>query len=364
MDRQVLGRWLKAGFLEKHAWFATTEGTPQGGIVSPALANWTLDGLQRLLADHFARTPKQQRMNKVHLVRYADDFLITGTSKELLRDQVQPLVAHFLKERGLELSHEKTRITHVEEGFDFLGQNVRRYRNGKVLTKPSSQSVKTFLSKIQETIDSSGSLTAGEMIQRLNQQIKGWTMYHRYAASKRTFTYVDHRIFQMVWRWCRRRHPKKSRRWIRTTYFPPDGHRHWVFTGMLREPERPRPADPVDGRSQGEDHSLCEDPERRQSLRSEVGTVPGGTVGLATDPDAGRSQSDRISLEETRGTMSGLWSTPADSRGRLSDPPSNLAQPRRSGHGGQHGVVPCQLSSADPRARRTDEAAASREGRL
>ena len=121
------------------------------------LANWTLDGLQRLLAERFAGTPKQQRINKVHLVRYADDFLITGTSKELLRDQVQPLVAHFLKERGLELSHEKTRITHVEEGFDFLGQNVRRYRCGKVLTKPSSRNVQTFLSKIQETIDNSGS---------------------------------------------------------------------------------------------------------------------------------------------------------------------------------------------------------------
>ena len=203
--------------------------------VSPALANWTLDGLQRLLADHFAKTPKQQRMNKVHLVRYADDFLITGTSKELLRDQVQPLVAHFLKERELELSHEKTRITHVENGFYFLGQNVRRYDCGKVLTKPSSQSIKTFLSKIQETIDSSGSLTAGEMIQRLNQQIKGWTMYHRYAASKRTFTYVDHRIFQIVCRWCLRRHPKKGRRCISKTYFPPDDHRHCVFTSTLRD---------------------------------------------------------------------------------------------------------------------------------
>jgi RNA-directed DNA polymerase len=99
MDTRVLRQWLEAGFLEKHAWFATMEGTPQGGIISPALANWTLDGLQRLLAERFANTP-QQRKNKVHLVRYADDFLITGTSKELLRDQVQPLVAHFLKERG------------------------------------------------------------------------------------------------------------------------------------------------------------------------------------------------------------------------------------------------------------------------
>ena len=237
MDRQVLGKWLKAGFLEKHAWFATTEGTPQGGIISPALANWTLDGLQRLLAEHFAKTPKHQRMNQVHLVRYADDFLITGTSKELLRDQVQPLVAHFLKERGLELSHEKTRITHVEDGFDFLGQNVRRYRCGKVLTKPSKRSVKTFLTKIRETLDRSGSQTAGEMIQRLNQQIKGWTMYHRYAASKRTFKYVDDRIFRMVWRWCRRRHPKKSGKWIKTKYFQQDGHRHWVFTGTLLNPK-------------------------------------------------------------------------------------------------------------------------------
>jgi RNA-directed DNA polymerase len=128
-----------------------------GGIVSPALANRTLDGLQRLLADHFAATPNQQRKTKVHLVRYADDFVITGSSRELLRDEVQPLVADFLKERGLELSDEKTRITHLKEGFDFLGQNVRRYRCGTVLTKPSKRSVKTFLAKIQETIDGSDS---------------------------------------------------------------------------------------------------------------------------------------------------------------------------------------------------------------
>jgi RNA-directed DNA polymerase len=235
MDRQLLRRWLEAGFLEKQSWFATTEGTPQGGIISPALANWTLDGLQRRLAEHFADTPKGQGKSKVHLVRYADDFLITGTSKALLRDQVQPLVEHFLKERGLELSHEKTRITHVEEGFDFLGQNLRRYRCGKVLTKPSSNNVKTFLSKIQETIDNSGSLTAGEMIQRLNQQIKGWAMYHRYAASKRTFSRVDHRIFQMLWRWCRRRHRTKSGEWIKRNYFQRAGHRHWVFTGVLQD---------------------------------------------------------------------------------------------------------------------------------
>ena len=90
----MLGQWLKAGFLEKHVWFATTEGTPQGGIISPVLANWTLDGLQRLLAEHFAESQRRQRKSKVHLVRYADDFFITGISKELLRDEVKPLVDH------------------------------------------------------------------------------------------------------------------------------------------------------------------------------------------------------------------------------------------------------------------------------
>lgn len=237
MDPQVLRRWLRAGFLEKHAWFATTDGAPQGGTISPALANWTLDGLQRLLAERFAEASTGPRKFKVHLVRYADDFVITGTSKALLRDHVQPLVAHFLKERGLELSHEKTQITHIEAGFDFLGQNVRRYRCGKVLIKPSSSDVKTFLSKVQETIDSSGDLTAGEMIQRLNQQIKGWAMYHRYASSKRTFTHVDSRIFQKVWHWCRRRHPNKGRKWIKEKYFRRDGQRHWVFTGMRLDPK-------------------------------------------------------------------------------------------------------------------------------
>jgi RNA-directed DNA polymerase len=89
LDRQMLRGWLEAGFLEKHAWFATTEGTPQGGIISPALANWALDGLQRLLADHFARTPKQQRMNKVHLVRYADDCAPRRRERTTLRNVLE-----------------------------------------------------------------------------------------------------------------------------------------------------------------------------------------------------------------------------------------------------------------------------------
>ena len=176
-------------------------------MISPALANRALDGLQELLEQHFSNTRKQRKECKVHLVRYADDFIITGTSESLLKNEVQPLVEHFLQQRGLELSHEKTRITPIENGFDFLGQTVRRFPNGKIRIKPSKRKVPTFLSQIPETLDNSGSMTAGEMIPRLNQQIKGWTMDHRYAVSKRIFEWVDYRIFWKLMRWCRRRHP-------------------------------------------------------------------------------------------------------------------------------------------------------------
>jgi len=235
MDKEVLRQWLQAGFLEEQVWFATTEGTPQGGIISPVLANRTLDGLQQLLQERFPAS--NRRKYKVHLVRYADDFIITGSSKVLLEYEVKPLVEQFLAERGLELSREKTRITHIKDGFDFLGQTVRRYRCGKVILKPSRRSIKTFLRKIRETIRNSGGMTAGEMIRRLNQQIKGWTMYHRFAASKSIFTHVDARIFRMVWRWCRRRHRKKTTEWIKKKYFPMVGHKDWVFTGVVRDSE-------------------------------------------------------------------------------------------------------------------------------
>jgi RNA-directed DNA polymerase len=245
MDKAILRKWLKAGFLEKNVFFATTEGTPQGGIISPALANRTLDGLEDLLTQRYARTKRQRKLNRVHLVRYADDFIITGTSEVLLKHGVQPLVEHFLSERGLELSHEKTRITRSEDGFVFLGQAVRRFPDGKVIVKPSKKSVKTFLAKVREVFrEQGGHATAGQLIQALNAKIKGWTMYHRHACSKRTFSYVDSRIFRLLWRWCRRRHHQKSRKWIKEKYFKRFGKRDWVFTGAIRD-------------SKGRTHPIC-----------------------------------------------------------------------------------------------------------
>jgi RNA-directed DNA polymerase len=232
MDKAILRKWLKAGFMEKHVLHATEEGTPQGGICSPVLANMALDGLERQLRERYPKATAQSRKAKVNLVRYADDFIISGSSKELLEREVKPLVEHFLRERGLELSPEKTQITQIEDGFDFLGQNVRDYK-GTVLVKPSRKNVAALLTKIRGIIEANRQATAGHLIVQLNPVIRGWANYHRHVASKRTFTSVDHAIFRALWRWAKRRHPKKSRRWVKDRYFLSLGGRHWVFRGTV-----------------------------------------------------------------------------------------------------------------------------------
>src|SRR5215469_11851536 len=137
MDRATLQKWLKAGYMEKHVLHETTEGTPQGGIISAALANRALDGLERVLREKYPSRTRLKwlgdKLPSLNFIRYADDFIITSKSKELLEREIKPLVKQFLQKRGLELSPTKTVITHVEKGFDFLGQNVRRYPNGKLL---------------------------------------------------------------------------------------------------------------------------------------------------------------------------------------------------------------------------------------
>jgi len=240
LEKAILKKWLKAGYLESHQFHATEEGTPQGGIASPAIANMALDGLESLLASHFSKTSRAGKRAKVNLIRYADDFCITGSSKELLEQEVKPLVEQFLKERGLELSPEKTVVTHIEQGFDFLGQTIRKYRRGKrtkFFITPSKKSVKTFLRKIRTRIKESRDLTAGELIAELNPMIRGWALYHRHVVSKAIFHAIDHAIFQAIWKWARRRHWRKPRRWVKDKYFPNEGPNRWVFTGVLKGEE-------------------------------------------------------------------------------------------------------------------------------
>ncbi len=210
-----------------------------GGVISPVLANLTLDALERTLREHYPRTTGPEPRSMVNLVRYADDFIITGRTQTLLTDEVKPLVDAFMRERGLVLSPEKTVITHIEDGFDFLGQNVRKYRqahmNGKtqLFITPSKKNVHAFLEKVRKIIKEQRSATAGHLIQQLNPVIRGWAMYHRHVVSAHTFASVDHAIVQALWAWARRRHPKKNAGWVKKKYFHTRGTRHWVFSGTV-----------------------------------------------------------------------------------------------------------------------------------
>ncbi|MFI5295262.1 MAG: group II intron reverse transcriptase/maturase [Thermodesulfovibrionales bacterium] len=227
MDRKILRKWLKAGYVHKRILYPTEAGTPQGGIISPTLANMTLDGLEAELKEFRAQ-------DKVHMVRYADDFIITGSSKELLENEVKPLVEKFLSARGLELSPEKTSIAHIDEGFDFLGVSIRKYV-GKLLTKPSKKNVKAFLDKVRNIIKANRNAKQINLIMLLNPIIRGWANYHRSVVASKTFNRVDKEIWQSLWRWAKRRHPKKSSRWIKDKYFKTVGNRRWRFAADDRE---------------------------------------------------------------------------------------------------------------------------------
>jgi RNA-directed DNA polymerase len=231
MDKQLLKQWLKAGFIEKSVFNATDEGVVQGGPISPVLANMALDGLEKKLRQRYPKRTAQSARAKVNLIRRADDFIITGSSKVLLEQEVKPLVETFLSERGLELSAEKTRITPIETGFDFLGQKVRKYHDGKIIIKPSAKNVKTFLAKAREIIKGNAQSKAGHLIVQLNPLIRGWANYPRHVCSKHTFAKIDDAIFRALWRWARRRHPNKSRHWVKAKYFRPIDRRDWRFYG-------------------------------------------------------------------------------------------------------------------------------------
>ena len=215
-DKAILAKWLKAGFIYQDKLFSTDAGTPQGGIISPVAANMTLDGLEAILKRKY---PQWKQPNlKVNMVRYADDFIITGADKTVLEDEVRPLVEQFLRERGLELSPEKTCVTHIEDGFDFLGQTVRRFGR-KLLIQPSKKNTHVFLEKARGLIRRARGWNQADLIRQLNPVLRGWANYHRHIVAARTFKKVEAALWQSLWRWARRRHHQKSWSWIVSRYW-------------------------------------------------------------------------------------------------------------------------------------------------
>ena len=229
-DKVILQKWLKAGFVENRILFPTEAGTPQGGIISPVLANLTLDGLEQRLNEHFrVKILNGQRHHpKVNLVRYADDFIITGATKALLENEVKPLVEQFLCDRGLQLSPEKTCVTHIEQGFDFLGMHVRKY-DGKLLIKPSKKNLHAFLEKVRATIRRNKAVEQKFLIKMLNPVIRGWTNYHRHITAAQAFRKAEMVIWQRLWYWAKRRHSDRSVDWIAKRYWHRLGRKRRTF---------------------------------------------------------------------------------------------------------------------------------------
>lgn len=230
MDKRILGQWLKAGYHEGDLFHPTEQGTPQGGSISPVLANLALDGLEGRIRKAAADCRTKAIPNpKVNFIRYADDLVVTAASREILQEIVIPATAAFLKERGLSLSAKKTRIVHIDEGFDFLGANIRKF-GGKLIMQPRKTNVLGLARKVGDLTRRSRGTKTETLIGRLNPILRGWAYQFRHLVASKTFEYLDERIFWQLWRWACRRHGNKGKRWIKQRYFPDKGKRSWVFS--------------------------------------------------------------------------------------------------------------------------------------
>jgi RNA-directed DNA polymerase len=216
MDKAVLRKWLKAGYMENGIHYPTRKGVPQGGIISPTIANMALDGLEETVR---RAVPRRCRIN---FDRYADDFVITGKSKTILEDTIQPVVEGFLCERGLELSPEKTMVTHIKDGFTFLGQTFRKH--GRVLhITPSKEGVHALMQKVGSLIRKHVSAPMPVLIKKLNAILRGWANYHRHVVASEAFSRIDTYVFERLRRMLRRRHPTKSIKWLIKHYWSAAG---------------------------------------------------------------------------------------------------------------------------------------------
>ena len=226
MDKRILHQWLKAGYLEKGQLFPTAKGTPQGGLISPLLANMTLDGMQEAIRQTVSKG------DKVNFVRYADDSIQTGATQEILEQKVKPALTDFLKPRGLELSEQKTVITPTDKGFNFLGHTVRKFGD-KLLTYPAKSNVQACRDKIRRCVQSALGLSQEALLRKLNPLLQGWANYYRNGASKRTFQKMDHCVWNQLWRWIKRRHPNHAATWRKNRYFSRNSA-GWNFCVTIR----------------------------------------------------------------------------------------------------------------------------------
>jgi RNA-directed DNA polymerase len=243
--------WLTSGAISRIGFESSNEGTPQGGVISPLLANIALDGLERLFgiytkSGHYYNPAKRRKQNKlVALFRYADDFIVLAPSRPILETHVIPKIKAFLSGMGLELNKIKSRVVNVSEGFDFLGFHFRRFfrKDGsikKFTYHPRRDRLDTFLHEIKIVLKHSRHLPVTELIATLNRKIRGFCNYFRWSNAHRAFTYLEHRIYKCLWSWARHRHQKKRGRiWLRYRYWRPRKDGDWIFNFQGTELVRP-----------------------------------------------------------------------------------------------------------------------------
>lgn len=238
-NKSIIRDWLESGYVDNDVFNETTKGTPQGGIISPLLANVALHGMEKEIGVRYIHTTRQGDTlysNSVGVVRYADDFVIVCPTEEEaygMYDKLEP----YLNKRGLNLAKDKTRVVHISKGFDFLGFNFRQYptKDGmRLFIKPSKDSVKRAKQKIKEIFEWGKGRETSVLIDRLNRVVRGITNYWSPTVAKKIFRDIDSYILKRTLIYLKHRHHRKSIKWIRKIYFKPDhtgvSKDKWILT--------------------------------------------------------------------------------------------------------------------------------------
>jgi len=218
--RGLVRRWLRAGVMKDGRVTLTREGVPQGGVISPVIMNVALHGMEQAAGVRYWEGGATLRAvpGTPVLVRYADDLAVLCATRAQA-EQVKERLSGWLEPRGLAFNEAKTRIVHLSQGFDFLGFSIRRYPNGKLLTKPSKEAMRRIRERLSAEAIAMRGANADALIARLNPIITGWAAYYRIGVSKRAYGTLDAHLWRLAWKWAKFSHPNKPRRWIITRHF-------------------------------------------------------------------------------------------------------------------------------------------------
>jgi RNA-directed DNA polymerase len=298
MNKRILAKWLRWGFVDQGALYPTTAGVLHGGIISPVISNLVLDGLAAVVQG----SSWHRRVHNSNYVRWADDFLVTANSRQVLAEDMLPRIAAFLAARGVRLSTEKTVITPLAQGFNFLGQTGRKPERpqGKPAKRqitPSTASFQALRDKVRTLCKRPKGTTPEQLIDTLTPVLRGWAHYPRHVIGGETFTKLDNFVWRRVYRWAQRRHSDKTGCWIVDRYFPHRQGEPWRFTDpatgtqllRVREAVKPQRSLKVKGAAnpfalvweadfQPRDYALAlraSSPFRAKSLRQQYGLCPG-----------------------------------------------------------------------------------------